>query len=221
MRIGSTSVGAIIDEAQVSNSKVYVILEKLIKKGIASYIVKGKTKYFQASSPNHLIEILNKKQDNLNNIRDSLSEVIEYIEKNENKSKEESKIYKGYKGMKSAWLEAVKTIPNSGKYYFFSKGYSEDEYLKSFFRNLSSDLKERKIKILGLANNKEKKDYEKFYKKLGYKMKYTKFNWPADTSIVGDFLLIFVWDKDVPVVYSIQSKILVESYKMFFESLYV
>ena len=38
--------------------------------------------------------------------------------------------------------------------------------------------------------------------------------------IAGDFLLIFLWDKDVPVVYSIQSKILVESYKMFFQSLY-
>lgn len=218
--IGSTTVGPIIDRSGVSNSKVYVILDKLIKKGIASYIIKGKTKYFQASSPKHLSEILEKKQEKIDLLKKSLNKTIKYIEERSEYSKEESKIYKGYKGIKSAWIEATKTIPNKGQYLFFSKGYGEDITLKTFFKNLSTELKERKIKILGLANVEEKENYDEFYKRLGYNMKYTNFNWPADTTIAGDYLLLLVWDKKNPVVYSIQSKILVESYKIFFESIW-
>jgi len=220
VKLGSTTIGPIINEAQVSNSKIYILLEKLTKKGIVSYIFKGKTKYFQASSPNYLYDILELEQNKINKLKDSLKEVIDFIEKNSDKSKEESKIYKGYNGMKSAWFEAIKSIPLCGKYYFFSKGYGKDSYLKSFFRNLSSELHEKKIQILGLANIDEKKEYNLFYKKLGYNMKYTSLNWPADITIAGDFLLIFIWDKDIPIVYSIQSRILVESYKIFFQNLY-
>ena len=137
VKLGSTTIGPIINEAQVSNSKIYILLEKLTKKGIVSYIFKGKTKYFQASSPNYLYDILELEQNKINKLKDSLKEVIDFIEKNSDKSKEESKIYKGYNGMKSAWFEAIKSIPLCGKYYFFSKGYGKDSYLKSFFRNLS------------------------------------------------------------------------------------
>jgi HTH-type transcriptional regulator, sugar sensing transcriptional regulator len=220
VKLGSTTVGPIIDEAQVSNSKVYTLLEKLIKKGVVSYITKGKTKYFQASPPKSLLGVVKKKEEEITKIKGSLGEVIRYIEENKERTKEEARIYKGYDGMKNAWSEAAKSIPKGGKYYFFSKGYGEDQYLKSFFRNLSSELKKKKVKIVGLANRREGKHYEQFYKKLGYNMRYTDHNWPADTTIVGDFLLIFVWSKDVPTVYSIQSKILVGSYKGFFKELW-
>jgi HTH-type transcriptional regulator, sugar sensing transcriptional regulator len=220
VKLGSTTVGPIIDEAQVSNSKVYILLEKLIKKGVVSYITKGKTKYFQASPPKSLLGVVKKKEREISKIKGSLGEVIRYIEENKERTKEEARIYKGYDGMKNAWSEAVKSIPKGEHYYFFSKGYGEDQYLKSFFRNLSAELKKKKIKIFGLANKKEGKYFERFYKKLGYNMRYTNHNWPADTTIAGEFLLIFVWSKESPTVYSIQSRILIESYKGFFEELW-
>ncbi|MFH1455442.1 MAG: helix-turn-helix domain-containing protein, partial [archaeon] len=48
LKLGSTTTGKIIDEAQISSGKIYEILDKLIKKGLASYIIKDKTKYFSA-----------------------------------------------------------------------------------------------------------------------------------------------------------------------------
>ncbi|MFA6398795.1 MAG: helix-turn-helix domain-containing protein, partial [archaeon] len=50
-RLGESTVGKIVSESEVSKSKVYDILEKLIRKGLAGYIVREDTKYFFVNNP--------------------------------------------------------------------------------------------------------------------------------------------------------------------------
>lgn len=218
VELGSTTVGAIIDKAQISSSKVYIILEKLIQKGLSTYIIKNKTKYFQATSPISLLDYANEREREVQKTKKSLHQVIEKIEKIKDQTgpSEEARIYKGYDGIKTALFEAMKTIPNGGEYYFFSTGYGKDPQLKILFSQIALELKKRKIMIKGLASKQEKKLYEKEYKKLGYKMKYINYFWPSDTSIIGDYFILFIWDKKEPVIYSIQSPVLVKSYLEFF-----
>jgi sugar-specific transcriptional regulator TrmB len=222
IELKSTTVGPIIDKAQVSSSKVYIIIEKLINKGLVNYILKGKTKYFQASSPISLKDYLEIKEKKLKETKESLNKVISKIKsiQKEKKTPDEARIYRGYKAMRTAWIEAIETIPKKGNYHFISKGFGKDPRLKIFFSNIALKLKEKEIKILGLANIKEKKLYEKIYKKLGYEMKYTKQSWPSDISIIGDFLIILNWDKKEPTIYSIKSQALVKSYLIHFKETY-
>ena len=221
VELGSVTVGPIIDKAQISSSKVYVILEKLIQKGLANYIIKEKTKYFQASQPVSLLDYVELKEKKVKETKVALNDVISKIQVIQEASKEteEARIYRGYKALKTAWLEAIKTIPKKGEYYFISVGYGEDPFLKRFFGSVARELKKKKIKIRGIANVKEKKLYRQFYEKLGYDMKYTKMVWPSDLSVAGNFLIIFVWDKKEPVIYSIQSKTLVKSYLQFLKNI--
>ena len=55
LKIGSSTTGPIVDEAKVSRSKVYHIIERLMSKGLVTSIVKTKTKYFQAADPHKLL----------------------------------------------------------------------------------------------------------------------------------------------------------------------
>ncbi len=73
--LGNTTVGSLIDESKVSSSKVYIILEKLIQKGLATYIIKGKVKYFQANPPNALMDFLKKKEENLKSQEKNLTKI--------------------------------------------------------------------------------------------------------------------------------------------------
>ena len=43
LKLRETTTGKIIEEAQISSGKIYEILDKLIKKGLVSYIIKDKT----------------------------------------------------------------------------------------------------------------------------------------------------------------------------------
>jgi len=65
LKIGETTTGKIIETAQISSGKIYEILDKLIKKGLVSYIVKEKTKYFTASNPNRILDYLKEKEQDL------------------------------------------------------------------------------------------------------------------------------------------------------------
>jgi len=220
--LGESTVGPIIKKSGVSSSKVYVILDKLIEKGLVSYISKEKTKYFRISRPIALVDYVEKQKEKLSKTEDALAGVIEQIGliQKDRGSDEEARIYRGYSGLKTGMFEAIKSIPEGGEYCFFSTGYGEDPYLQQFFRDLVLRLKERKIKVKGLAHVRERKLFSNYYKKFGYSMKYMKFAWPSDITISGDFLLILVWDKKEPVLYSIQSSILVNSYLGFFRRLW-
>ena len=61
LKLGQTTAGPIVDEAKVTRSKIYDILERLKNKGLVSHIIKESTKYFSATSPTNIIEYLNKK----------------------------------------------------------------------------------------------------------------------------------------------------------------
>ena len=220
--IGSTTVGSIIDKSGISSSKVYIILEKLIQKGLAGYVMKEKTKYFQVTDPSRLIDYLEKEEDKLHNSKIELKDLVESLQKkkSQNRTNEEAIIYRGIRGIKSAWNEAINILKKGDTYYFFSFGYGTDPYLQQFFKNMSLELKERGINIRGIANLKEKKLYHDYYRKLGYKMKYTSLRLPSDLSIIGNFVITLVWDKNEPVVYMIKSDVLAKSYKDFMEDLW-
>ena len=49
LELGSSTTGPIVKEADIAKSIVYQILDRLIQKGLVSYIVKEKTKYFPKS----------------------------------------------------------------------------------------------------------------------------------------------------------------------------
>ncbi len=221
LRQGSSTVGPIIDKAKISSSKVYVILDKLLDKGLASYVLKEKTKYFQAAPPIALKEILEKKSQEIEETKKELDNSIVAIKALQKlKSPHEgARIYRGYKALTAAWHEAVNSIPSGGEYIFFSVGYGEDAFLKRFFEKMARELRKKKITIHGVAQSSEKKLYDKYYRKFGYKMKYTPVKFPADTTVAGDYVLIFVWDKKEPVVYALRSTVLAESYKQFFGEL--
>jgi len=64
-KLGKTTTGPLIKEAKKSGSKMYIILDKLIKKGLVSYMIKNKTKYFQANDPIKLVNLIEEKEKEL------------------------------------------------------------------------------------------------------------------------------------------------------------
>ena len=62
IKLGPSTSGPITDSSGVSRSKVYNILERLMQKALVSFIIKQKTRYYQAEDPTKIRSYLNKKQ---------------------------------------------------------------------------------------------------------------------------------------------------------------
>src|SRR3989344_4835612 len=75
-KLGKTTTGALIKEAGISASKIYIILDKLIKKGLVNYIIKNKTKYFQANDPIKIINLIEEKEKDLERQKQKTKEIL-------------------------------------------------------------------------------------------------------------------------------------------------
>ncbi len=190
--LGSSTVGPIVKKSKVAYSNVYDILNRLIDKGIVSFIIKNKTKYFQAAPPVNLVDFLDKKEKEINKQKESLKEILPDLEKlQELKIKQEAEIFLGKKGLRTAYEKLLKNTTKKDELLFFyihEEKYGEES---NFFYNSITELSQ-KAKNRGICN----KDYQKswFAKKAGFlKMKFTKIPMPGNIDIIKDKVLIVSW----------------------------
>src|SRR3989344_3052406 len=75
LELGSSTTGPIVDKSGASSSKMYEILERLIQKGLAGYVIKSGTKYFEAADPKRLFDYLKEKKNKLDQQEKDLQQI--------------------------------------------------------------------------------------------------------------------------------------------------
>ena len=58
IKLGSSKAGMIAKHAELDRSSTYNALKSLLQKGLVSYVTIGKTKWFQSSSSNNIVNYL-------------------------------------------------------------------------------------------------------------------------------------------------------------------
>ena len=103
IELGPSTSGPITDKSKVSSSKIYNILERLMQKGLVSYIIKEKTRYYQAEDPIKIKEYVITKENEIKKQKEELDKVIPFLQlqKKSEKNKSEVQIYKGFKGIQT------------------------------------------------------------------------------------------------------------------------
>jgi HTH-type transcriptional regulator, sugar sensing transcriptional regulator len=146
VRVGESTSGPIIDQSGVSVSKVYVILDRLAKKGLVSHIVKKNTKYFKAADPNRLLIYHKEQQQELKHQEKALKEIIPILEaQNETAvTTETAQVFEGLKGLQTSrertlrimeegdemWVIGIARTPYEGVMTPYFRDYHERRYKK-------------------------------------------------------------------------------------------
>ncbi len=104
---GRSTVGPVIKSSRISPSKVYDVLHRLVKKGIVTSVIGGKTRFYSALPPQRLKIMINDRKDfyqrQLKQQEKALSELIPLLEFHQEKvgQKEYAEIMEGVSGIKS------------------------------------------------------------------------------------------------------------------------
>jgi len=222
LELDETTTGDIIKKSKITGSKVYEILEKLIEKGLVSYIIKEKTKYFQASSPKRLLDYVDKKERNLNNQKNEIKKLIPQLE-SKTKLKtttQSSQIFEGYEGIKTVFNLILESLKSNDEYYAFSLGEElKDKQVELFLQNYHQKRITKKINVKIIAQKNEKELFKELGKLKGIKIKYYKNPVPLGVFIFKDYVATFRF-KDHPVCFLIKSEKISNSYKNFFRELW-
>ena len=222
LELEQSSATPIVRKSGIPYSKVYSTLEKLIKKGLVSYVIKNNVKHFQASNPKNLIDFLNSKEKEITQQKKEIEKLIPQIELRRKfaKDKQEAIVYEDMEGVKAAFNNMLNTLNAEDEYLVFTLGEELGiEKLKRFFKIYHKKRIEKKIKVRLIANEKIRKMFSKYHVYKDMKVRYSRLRLPTGIFIYGNNVMTLVWGGK-PTSFVITSRNNTEKYKEFFEEIW-
>src|SRR3989344_5981784 len=184
LELGSSKMGAIVKKTEIPSSKIYEILDKLIDKGLVSYVKIGKIKHYQASDPKNLLNYIDEKKKKIEEILPQL------LLKQKLSTKQGVEMFEGQKALFSLFTDLIKDAKAKEQYLIFSIGEeNKNDAANLFFKNLTVRRKEKNLDVRLLKNLK----YYKKERHTKLKLKYTKFNLPQGITIFRNTVVILSW----------------------------
>lgn len=220
LKTGETTTGRIIGTAQISGGKVYVILDKLIKKGLVSFIVKEKTKYFSATSPDKILDYVNEKESSLSEKKKKIQAQLPSLLKiNKTGKKYDSRLFLGYGGIKTAIFEVLNTTSPKDEILIMGVNLSRDEKYNLLWRNWHSDRIKKGLSCKILFSQKDSDFFKMFSKMKKTEAKVLEGITPSSVGIFKDQIILTTYEEE-PSCLIIKHPEIVQSFKTFFETLW-
>lgn len=104
LKLGESTATKIAQRIDLDRTLIYQLTNKLIAKGLVSYIIKNNIKYFIPSDPKKLLEGIKEKE---RMVQEALPELVRLAKKQEEETRVE--VYKGKKGMNTVLKDIILT----------------------------------------------------------------------------------------------------------------
>lgn len=223
MNLGSSPTGKIMKKSGISSSKIYLILEKLINKGLVSFIVKDNIKNFQLTNPETILDYIEKERQDLEEIKEDFKKIIPEINLQIKTEEDSAQIYKGTKGIKVAYYNILNELKPGEEYCFFAISAEEAQKEEAiiFFTNFHKQRIERNIRVRVISDSKIEKLYKKTHllSKL-YKIRHYKLTLPVGVVIGKTKILYIFFGQEEPIAHEITSKNMAKKYQEFFDEIW-
>ncbi len=223
LRLGSSSTGPIAQEAGVSRSKLYEILEKLAKKGIVSHYKRNNVSYFQAADPNRILDFIESKEKQVREEKKLFEKTLPFLASlvGQKEEAKEAEVFEGMEGIKNVRETALRKMKAGEVIYFFGNATSSHEHVLSYWDDWNKRRVKKKIWSWTIYNQ-DADVFGERRKKLAYtKVKYLPKPGPTHAwiEIYGDTVAIAM-KHETPMSIVINNKLVAESFKTYFNILW-
>jgi len=133
-KLGPSTVGPIVDAAGVSRSIVYQLLERLMEKGLASYITKEKTKYYQAADPGRILDYIDERSKKLAQSKEELERFLPKLMDIDSGVKTNVQVYMGFKGLVTAHEQLYNILKKGDDYYYLGIGPYQPAHAHAYWQ---------------------------------------------------------------------------------------
>jgi len=217
LSIGTTPAGRIVEQTGIHRKNLYDALNRLIDKGLVTFVIENKIRYFQPKDPENILRYLEEKKSRIAEKEDELKkELPELKQRFESLEPEiESEIYRGNEGIKTILKECL----NYKEILFIGATGDVETRLPYFWPHYNKKRQQLRCKWKLLltyeARNKpitKSKYYEyKILPKIlsGFNVIY----------IYGDYVANVLW-LEKPIAFVIKHKVLANNYRKYFDYLW-
>jgi HTH-type transcriptional regulator, sugar sensing transcriptional regulator len=220
LKLGETTTGDIIDKSGLSGGKIYVILDKLIKKGLVSYIIKNKTKYFSAANPNKILNFVNEKEMLLEKKKKEIAKQLpSLLPIGKSIKKYDSQLYLGYEGIKTVVFSALNKLSSKDEILIMGINLSRNDKYNVMWKHWHNERIKKGVSCKMLFSTKDSEFYNVFSKMKKTEVKVLEGITPASVGIVGDQILLTTYGEE-PSSLLIKHPEIVLSFNTFFNTLW-
>lgn len=222
IKLGVTTAGPITHESGISRSKVYEILDKLMKKGLVSYIIKEKTKYFQSAEPSKIKDYLDKREKEFQEQKLEFDKILPQLEIQQKMEKMEktAQIFLGFKGIQTVHEHLFSKLKKGEEYVYMGIPCMQAEKYLLYWDKMHNKRLEEGIKCRLMFNQAtDKKHLTKRNNQRGCEARYMPIaiNTPSWIMIYKDVVVIGMPSDDEMAIEIINPKI-ADSFKEYFEA---
>lgn len=216
LELGPSQVSKIVEKTRINRTNIYDRIERLISKGLVSYVIKNNRKNFYAAKPERIMRYLEEKEDQIQDEKEALRSILPELEQIQPASSGETvEVYEGKEGLKTILEDIIRTKQNILTYG--SEG-NFSQVLRHYFKHYLKRLEKSGIKMKVIFNHDDsKKPFSWGFAQVRYIQK--EFKTPTETTIYGDKVAIFLL-REKPKAILITSKAIADSYKTHFNLLW-
>jgi len=217
LRTGKVPAADLIKKTQLHRTTVYDVLDRLIEKGLVSFIIQNKIKNYAPVNPSKFLDIASEEKKQAEEKEKLAKEIAEKMKaiKQEEKMCPIAQIFVGLAGIKTVMNDIIET---------------KEDFIEFGVEWRFGDVKDLKLYTDKWADQREKyKIHAKMICTEGAstpvfhmnELKYVpkEYQSPATTMVYGDKIAIFLREEPLLIIL-IESKKLAQSYKNYFSLLW-
>ncbi len=226
LELGSTTSGRIVKKSGISSSKVYVILDKLANKGLVTHVIRENRKYFQASSPRRIMELLKEKEQSVKAQKDMFSKILPamLLREKGGEKKHEAFVYEGYGGVKTYFQNLLKETRKGEERLVFGArtGYPVSKPAQRFFSSYERKRVKAGARLKIIFNDDMRGSASiNMYREMPLtKVRFLPNVTMSSIGISRTGIDILLWTKDTAVVFAIRSREVANTFRKYFDVLW-
>ena len=212
LKSGPSLAGKISKETGIHRRSVYDAIERLVEKGLVSYIKTNNRKYFQAEDPRRFIDILKEREESINAVMPEL----ENLKKIAPEAKETT-FYRGKFALRAIFDDQI----HEGKEIMVLGGSENvNEIMGYYFLHYDKERQKKNIRVkIIFRESARKSDYIKGIPLAEIRFIPDKNSSPLAINIYGNKTAIILWTTE-PIGILIDESKIAEGYRKYFEILW-
>ena len=216
LNLGRSPVNKIHERTGIERRNIYDILNKLIERGLITYVTENKKRLFQISHPNTIIGYIEEKEEELEKTKQELQKDIpEIIQKfNFKKPDIDAEVFRGVEGVKAVWEDML----NYKATYWIGSGRYVIKAHSIWFANWNKRRIKSKSKWYNILRCEMRK--EEIFQLEQARFLPKEFSGdPTVIATYGDKVANFLFGEDY-FAFVIESKELADNYRMYHKYLW-
>lgn len=215
---GASPLNVIHESTGIERRNIYDILNKLIERGLVTYINENKRRKFHISNPNKLINYIEEKESELGKIKEEIQKDLPPLIKQFNARRESPtvEVYRGEEGLKAVWEDFL----NYPDLYWIGAG----RYIPKQLPNWFSYWNKKRIKKKVVWHNLLRAELKPETTVMEYEeVKFLPPEFSKNPTVIGIYgdNTINTWSiKGSYFTVLIKDKALAENYKAYFKYLW-